>query len=166
MQARTFGPNVQDLDLEVVWRQVPEDRSDKDWTARQDIAILRPIPNAASQRPDLGLADLLPLNPDALTLNQYQQSATLYSFGYPAPKRLKGESFSSLICDEQVGNGFVKLLNLGANKVEGGVSGAPLSHLEGKQLIGMIHAKLGADVVYCIPAAAILEVLADMNIPA
>ena len=163
--ARTFGPNVQDLELEVIWYRVPEDRSAKDWTARQDIAILRPALKAASQSADLGLIDLLPLNPDAVTLNQYQQSATLYSFGYPAPKRLKGESFSSLVCDEQVGNGFVKLLNLGANKVEGGVSGAPLSHVEGKQLIGMIHAKLGADVVYCIPAATILEVLADMPVP-
>ena len=163
VQARTFGPNVQDLDLEVLWCRVPEDRSAKDWTARQDIAILCPVLQAASQTPDLDRADLLPLNSEALTLNQYQQSATLYSFGYPAPKRLKGESFSSLVCDEQVGNGFVKLLNLGSSKVEGGVSGAPLSHVEGKQLIGMIHAKLGADVVYCIPAATILEVLANMN---
>lgn len=160
VQARTFDPKVQDIDLEVLWYEVPADRSDKDWTARQDIAILRPVPKALAQTVE---ADLLTLNPDALPLNQYKQSTTLYSFGYPAPKRLKGESFADLVCDEQVGNGFVKLLNLGNPKVEGGVSGAPLSHIEGKQLIGMIHAKSGANVVYCIPAATILEVLADMD---
>ncbi|MDJ0702165.1 MAG: trypsin-like peptidase domain-containing protein [Leptolyngbyaceae cyanobacterium MO_188.B28] len=164
VQARTFGPNIQDLDLEIVWYRVPEDRDDKDWTAQQDIAILRPVFKAASRMTEqLGLTDLLPLNSDGLTQLQQQQSTTLYSFGYPAPKRFKGESFSSLVCDEQVGNGFVKLLNLGPVKVEGGVSGAPLLQVDTKQLIGMIHAKLGSEVVYFIPAPTILEILAELN---
>ena len=163
VQARTFGPDVQDLELEVVWYKVPEDRSTKDWSARQDIAILRPVIKTAPQIRDLRLSDLLPLNPDGLSQIHSPQSATLYSFGYPAPKRLKGESFASLVCDEQVGNGFIKLLNLGPIKVEGGVSGAPLLQVEEKRLIGMIHAKLGTDVVYSIPATTILEILADIN---
>ncbi|MEO0868536.1 MAG: serine protease, partial [Cyanobacteria bacterium J06642_11] len=158
--ARTFGPNIQDLELEVLWYKVPHHQGDRDWSARQDVAILRPL---ATTSPETGLPDLLPLSTESMSINEYRQSATLYSFGYPAPKRLKGDSFSSLVFDEYVGNGFIKLLNLGATKVEGGVSGSPLCHLEGQQLVGMIHARLGADVVYCIPATTILEVLTDLQ---
>ncbi|WP_161634917.1 S1 family peptidase [Leptolyngbya sp. Heron Island J] len=164
VKARTFGPNVQDLDLEVLWYRVPEDCSDRDWSSRQDIAILRPVSTTVPQISVLDLKNLLPLSHESMSLNGYRQATTLYSFGYPAPKRLKGESFASLVFDEQVGNGFIKLLNLGPTKVEGGVSGAPLCHVEGRQLVGMIHARLGTDVVYCIPATTILGVLADLQL--
>ena len=163
VKARTFGPNIQDLELEVLWYRVPHHQRDRDWSARQDVAILRPLATTSPETSVTELPNLLPLSAESMSINEYRQSATLYSFGYPAPKRLKGDSFSSLVFDEYVGNGFIKLLNLGATKVEGGVSGSPLCHLEGQQVVGMIHARLGADVVYCIPATTILEVLADLQ---
>ncbi len=163
VKARTFGPNVQDLNLKVLWYKVPETQSDKDWSARQDIAILGLVAETPPQVP-MGTQDnLLPLSANPINLSGYRQVTTFYSFGYPASKRLKGNSFTSLVFDEQVGNGFIKLLNRGHAKVEGGVSGAPLCHMEGKQLVGMIHARSGNDVVYCIPSTTILEVLADLK---
>ena len=83
----------------------------------------------------------------------------LYSFGFPSTKHLKGESFNNLIWDGQVGNGFVKLINLGKTKVEPGVSGSPLVDLMQKQIIGMIHARSSNDVIYGIPARSLAQIL-------
>ena len=159
VKARTFDSNIQDLDLEVLWYKVPKEISDRDWTARQDITILRPVSKISAHNSIVCLGNLLPLSSKSMSLTNYKKPTNLYSFGYPALKRLKGESFSRLVFDEQVGNGFIKLLNLGHIEVEGGVSGAPLCHIEENQLVGMIHAKLGTDLVYCIPSTTILEVL-------
>ncbi|MFG6103808.1 trypsin-like peptidase domain-containing protein [Leptothoe sp. EHU-05/26/07-4] len=163
VKVRTFGPNVQDLNLKVLWYRVPEARSEKDWSARQDIAILGLVSEKAPRLPVVCWDDLLPLSSDPINLNEHRQAMTLYSFGYPASKHLKGDSFSSLVFKEKVANGFLKLLNRGPANVEGGVSGAPLCHIEGRELVGMIHAKIGTDIVYCIPSTTILGILGEVR---
>ncbi|NEZ57585.1 AAA family ATPase [Adonisia turfae] len=163
VKVRTFGPNAQDLDLKVLWYRVPSSQSEKDWSARQDIAILGLV-SEKELRLSIGCwSNLLPLSDEPININGYQKISPLYSFGYPASKHLKGDSFPSLVFKEKVANGFIKLLNRGSNSVEGGVSGAPLCHIEGEHLVAMIHAKSGTDVVYCIPSTTILDVLKDVR---
>jgi hypothetical protein len=152
LRGRTFGPDPQEITLEVVWYQIPNDRPE-DWSAQEDIAILRMV------QPEVVIPSLLfDLNLDP-QMYLKTQSMMLYSFGFPSTKHLKGESFNNLIWDGQVGNGFAKLINLGKTKVEPGASGSPLVDLMQRQIIGMIQARSSNDVVYCIPARSLAQIL-------
>ena len=152
VKGRTFGPDPQEITLEVSYYQVPNDRPE-DWSGQEDIAILDMV------QPEVVIpSPLFDLNLDP-QMYLKTQSMMLYSFGFPSTKHLKGESFNNLIWDGQVGNGFVKLINLGKTKVEPGVSGSPLVDLMQKQIIGMIHARSSNDVIYGIPARSLAQIL-------
>jgi len=152
VKGRTFGPDPQEITLKVSYYKVPNDRPE-DWSGQEDIAILDMVePEVVIPSP------LFDLNLDT-QMYLKTQSMMLYSFGFPSTKHLKGESFNNLIWDGQVGNGFVKLINLGKTKVEPGASGSPLVDLMQKQIIGMIHARSSNDVIYGIPARSLAQIL-------
>ena len=162
LTGRTFGPPIHDLSMKVIWFRTPKDMHPQSWTAKQDVAILRPLFDSEICESDLNLNDLLPsLERDFTTLERYRQSL-LYSFGYPGATNFRGESFPNLLFGDQAGSGFFKLVNQGSAEVDRGVSGSPLCHVESKQVVGMIQSKFGRNVAYCIPSITILEVLNRM----
>jgi hypothetical protein len=150
-QSVTLKPLVSESELlhaTVCWMDVPQGVEPKNWTAAQDIAILRFDAPLLSQ-----------LKPLILSQESCIGKAGCFCFAYLEKREHKGAWIEGISCGREVADRFVELGQSGKTLIDKGASGAPLSDAQGN-IAGMVQAFLkGEDVAYLTPAQKIQTVL-------
>lgn len=156
VKLRPFNPASKEWETEVVWYCPPSQGKENEWTANEDISILK-----LKETSTISALQLLPLDDADYNLQTYQRDANFLCFGFPKTRVAKGCWFNHLVLKENAAGGFVVLTNKGQPNIEPGVSGTPLCHVQTTKIIGMIQSTYG-ETTYMIPSKAILEVLSQL----
>lgn len=153
-----FDPEIGKMQAVVRWQRGNEEVGSEDWTAKEDIAVLEVA--VPFQLP----ATLLTLA-EARSNQFYRGKKACWCFGYIQSRKGRGAFIENIACQEQVGQGFIQLTQMGKIKIEEGASGAPLCHTQRGRalLIGMIQSILDKDTAYLIPSRLILSVVRSLE---
>jgi S1-C subfamily serine protease len=157
LSVRHFNSSGPSLQARVIWLSVPSETMPVDWTATQDVAVLRLEGSPVESAIPLTLADTTK-NPHLL------KNSGCWCFGYVESARVRGAFIQDISCQTLLSNGFVQLFQSSSDpaRIESGASGAPLHYVQGNQgiVLGMVQGILvGRDVAYLIPANVIQTVL-------
>lgn len=128
-----------------------EDSDPKKWLADEDIFV--------QEIPQYNIDGICYLTLDA-RIKPVNQTGC-WCFGYVKSKNLRGDYINNIVIEERAGvhRGFYQFTQIGNERIEQGVSGAPLFSAK-NEVIGMIQSKHGTSTTaYLIPVNPIIEKL-------